>query len=170
MAIVAAFGTNSRRSSSRFATSSSLSILTPVRFRPGRLRLSTKPSSTGSRPVTKTIGSSDVAAFAATAVLTPPIAAMTATRRRTTSPPKQIPSYYSALRPQQRSGRYSLGMPSPVRRAPGSGVHVKPEAPRAPQGGWPLGEQSGTALLIAPGGGGVGGSSCPKSSIDRVVL
>jgi hypothetical protein len=61
-------------------------------------------------------------------------------------------------------------MPSPVRRAPGSGVHVKPEAPRAPQGGWPLGEQSGTALLIAPGGGGVGGSSCPKSSIDRVVL
>ena len=44
----------------------------PVRLPPGRPRLSTKPSSTGSAAAVKTIGIVDVAAFAANAGAAPP--------------------------------------------------------------------------------------------------
>jgi hypothetical protein len=60
-------GASSLSSSSLFATSLLTRKLTPVRLPPGRLRLATRPSSTGSPPVTKTIGSVDVAGLAASA-------------------------------------------------------------------------------------------------------
>ena len=44
---------------------STLKLVTPVRFPPGRLRLATSPSPTGSLPTSKTIGIVVVAAFAA---------------------------------------------------------------------------------------------------------
>jgi hypothetical protein len=53
----------------------------PVRLPPGRPRLSTKPSSTGSAAAVKTIGIVDVAAFAANAGAAPPLATITATSR-----------------------------------------------------------------------------------------
>ena len=53
-----AVGTKSCSNSSRFAASSLLSVLTPVTLPPGRLRLATRPSLTGSSPVKKTIGTS----------------------------------------------------------------------------------------------------------------
>ena len=43
--------------------------LTPVTLPPGRLRLATRPSRTGSIPLTNTIGTVVVAAFAASAVM-----------------------------------------------------------------------------------------------------
>src|ERR1700745_597139 len=47
-AIRVAEGTSSRRRSNRFATSSPLKILIPVILPPGRARLATRPSRTGS--------------------------------------------------------------------------------------------------------------------------
>src|SRR6516165_1592038 len=47
---------NSRRSSSRFAANSPARKLTPVRLPPGRARLATRPSLTGSSLTMKTIG------------------------------------------------------------------------------------------------------------------
>src|SRR5262245_54231427 len=75
-----AVGTNARRSSSRFAVNSALKKLMPVTFPPGRARLATSPSLTGSAPVRKAIGIVVVAALAASAaeVL---VAAITATGR-----------------------------------------------------------------------------------------
>src|SRR5260370_2391382 len=49
-------GTSSRRSSSRFGTSSPTNTLTPVRFPPGRERLATSPTCTGSSGPVNTIG------------------------------------------------------------------------------------------------------------------
>ena len=63
----AAPGTSSRSSSSRFAANSPLKKLTPVRLPPGRARLATRPSLTGSSPTRKTIGMVVVAALAANA-------------------------------------------------------------------------------------------------------
>ena len=60
-----AAGTNSRSSSSCFAASSRLKKLIPVRLPPGRARLATRPSLTGSSPLTKTMGIVVVAALAA---------------------------------------------------------------------------------------------------------
>src|SRR5262245_38734451 len=51
-----AAGTRSRRSSSRFATTSPLRKLMPVRLPPGLARLATRPSLTGSSAATKTMG------------------------------------------------------------------------------------------------------------------
>ena len=79
----AAPGTNSRRSSNRFADTSVVKILFPVRLPPGRARLATRPSLTGSSGLTKTMGIVVVAALAANAE--PPVAAITATWRRTNS-------------------------------------------------------------------------------------
>ena len=62
-----------------------LSQLMPVTFAPGRLRLATKPSFTGSPPVAKTIGMTAVAALAATPDAVTPVATMTVTCRRTRS-------------------------------------------------------------------------------------
>ena len=63
----AAPGTSSRSSSSRFAASSPRQKLMPVRLPPGRARLATRPSLTGSSPTLKTIGIVVVAALAANA-------------------------------------------------------------------------------------------------------
>jgi hypothetical protein len=60
-----AAGTISRRSCNRFVTSSIWRIFVPVRLPPGRARLATRPSLTGSSAETKTIGIVVVAAFAA---------------------------------------------------------------------------------------------------------
>ena len=62
-----AVGTNSCSSSSRFGPTSTFNAVTPVRLPPGRLRLATRPTWTGSTPVVKTIGIVVVAAFAASA-------------------------------------------------------------------------------------------------------
>src|SRR5262245_31108100 len=76
-------GTNSRRSSSCFAVNSPLTLLTPVRLPPGRARLATRPSLTGSSLRRDTMGMLAVAAFAgrAAGVFT----AITFTRCRTKS-------------------------------------------------------------------------------------
>ena len=67
MPSTAAPGASSLSSSSRFAINLLTKKLTPVTFPPGRLRLATSPNSTGSPPVTNTIGSVDVAGLAASA-------------------------------------------------------------------------------------------------------
>src|SRR6516162_7406282 len=66
-AIIVALGTIWCSSSSRFAANTLLRKLTPVTLPPGRLRLATRPSLTGSPPVTKTTGTVDVTALAANA-------------------------------------------------------------------------------------------------------
>ena len=65
-----AAGTSSRRSSSRFATNSAVKKLMPVRLPPGRARLATRPSLTGSSATPKTMGIVVVAALAANAAAT----------------------------------------------------------------------------------------------------
>ena len=65
--IVVALGTSWRSNSKRFAPNTAAKKTTPVTLPPGRLRLVTRPSLTGSLPVTKTIGIVVVAAFAANA-------------------------------------------------------------------------------------------------------
>jgi hypothetical protein len=82
-AIRATAGTSSRRSSNRFAVSSPLTMLTPVRLLPGRARLVTRPVRTGSSATINTMGMLVVAAFAGRAAGL--FAAITATRRRTNS-------------------------------------------------------------------------------------
>src|SRR5262245_16049789 len=77
-------GTSSRRSSSRFAVNSPLKILMPVTLPPGRARLATRPSLTGSSPEVKAMGIVVVAALAAEVAGSPGVA-ITATRRRTRS-------------------------------------------------------------------------------------
>jgi len=47
--MVVALGTSSCSSSKRFASSVTVKTLTPVAFPPGRLKLATRPSLTGSR-------------------------------------------------------------------------------------------------------------------------
>ena len=65
--------------SSRLRDTSTLRLDTPVRLPPGRDRLSTTPSATGSPPISKTIGIVVVADFAASATSAPPGATITAT-------------------------------------------------------------------------------------------
>src|SRR5262249_20429544 len=71
--------------SSCFGPTSPLNAVTPVTLPPGRLRLATRPNCTGSKLVVKTTGIVVVAALAASADGTPPVAAMTLTPRRTRS-------------------------------------------------------------------------------------
>ena len=59
--------TSEANNSSRFATSLLERNVTPVTFAPGRLKLWTNPTSTGSTPVTNTTGIVAVAALAAKA-------------------------------------------------------------------------------------------------------
>src|SRR5262245_54712872 len=75
-----ALGTKSCRSRNRFAVSSALIKLIPVALAPGRAKLATIPSLTGSEPTPKTIGIVAVAALAAS-VGTLPVVAITATCR-----------------------------------------------------------------------------------------
>jgi len=67
-AIRLAAGTSSRRTPSRFVTTSPVKKLMPVALPPGCARLATRPSLTGSSPTPKTIGITEVAALAANAV------------------------------------------------------------------------------------------------------
>ena len=55
---------------------------------PGRAKLATKPSKTGSPPTLKTIGIVEVAFFAACAGAGPPVVTITSTLRRTRSDAK----------------------------------------------------------------------------------
>src|SRR5262249_27192069 len=80
-----AAGTSSRRSSTRLAINSLLKKLMPVALPPGRARLATRPSLTGSSGTVKTIGIVVVAALAASAGSEPPVATITATCRRINS-------------------------------------------------------------------------------------
>src|SRR5450432_3006937 len=84
-----ALGIRSCRSPSRFATTSLVKKLMPVALPPGRERLATRPSLTGSSPTAKTIGIVAVAALAASAIELPGVA-MTANCRRTRSALKPV--------------------------------------------------------------------------------
>jgi hypothetical protein len=70
--IAVAAGTSPCSNSNRFEPSWLDKKLTPVTLPPGRLKLATRPSLTGSPPVVKTIGMVAVAALAASAGTTPP--------------------------------------------------------------------------------------------------
>ena len=61
------FGATSRNSPSRLAASSTFKVMNPVALPPGRLKLATRPNSTGGSAIRKTIGMVLVAALAATA-------------------------------------------------------------------------------------------------------
>jgi hypothetical protein len=76
--MTAAVGTISCNFSICFCISSVPKLVTPVALPPGRLKLGTSPSATGSAAVEKTIGIVVVAAFAAN-VAGVPAAASTAT-------------------------------------------------------------------------------------------
>ena len=80
-----AFGSSVCRSASRLAVTSALKKLMPVALPPGRARLATRPSLTGSSPTPKTIGIVVVAALVAIAANVVPTIAITAPRRRTRS-------------------------------------------------------------------------------------
>src|SRR5262245_55821226 len=84
-AIRTALGAKSCRTPSRLATTSADLRLMPVALPPGRARLVTRPSLTGSSATPKTIGIVLVAALAARAPLLKPGVAMTATWRPTRS-------------------------------------------------------------------------------------
>src|SRR5262245_9559170 len=60
-------------------------MVSPVALPPGRLKLSTSPSLTGSPPTPNTIGMVDVARLAARGEGSPPTATSTLTPRRTSS-------------------------------------------------------------------------------------
>ena len=62
-----AAGINSRTSSTRLGATSTFNCVAPVTLPPGRLRLATSPSCTGSPSVANTIGIAPVAALAASA-------------------------------------------------------------------------------------------------------
>src|SRR5262249_40706707 len=65
MAIVLAVGSNCKRRLSRLGAASVYDAVTPVILPPGRLRLATKPSLTGSPAMPKRIGMLEVAFLAA---------------------------------------------------------------------------------------------------------
>ena len=77
--MIVAVGTSSCSRSSRFGISSTFKVVMPVTLLPGRFRLVTSPTATGSAPIENTIGMIVVAACAASAegVLVP--AAITVT-------------------------------------------------------------------------------------------
>ena len=62
--MIVAVGTISCSNSSHFGPTSKVNVVMPVRLPPGRFRLATSPSATGSPPTKKTIGIVVVAAFA----------------------------------------------------------------------------------------------------------
>jgi len=72
-----------RLNSSRFGPISTFKLVTPVTLPPGRLRLATQPSCTGSRLVVNTMGIVVVAALAGNSAT--PFGAITSTLRRTKS-------------------------------------------------------------------------------------
>src|SRR5262245_27337786 len=97
-------GVSSCSKLSRFCSISGSLVLRkePVAFPPGRFKLATKPSLTGS-PDTTTTGIVEVACFAATAEGGPPVATSTFTRRCTNSAANAGSRSYSP-----RAQRYSM--------------------------------------------------------------
>ena len=83
--MIAVLGFSSRSSWMRLGPSWLLMKLMPVTLPPGRLRLATRPDSTGSLPLANTIGMLAVAALAASAETTLPVAKMASTGRLTNS-------------------------------------------------------------------------------------
>src|SRR5258708_19187169 len=71
------------KTSSRFGPSALFNDDTPVTLPPGRFKLGTSPLTTGSAPVSNTIGIVLVAAIATCAAAVLPGVTMTLTRRRT---------------------------------------------------------------------------------------
>src|SRR5215831_10790468 len=100
------FGTSSPRIPIRLGNDSLPNQLTPVTFPPGRLRLVTRPTLTGSAPLVKTMGISAVAALAANAELLPPTAAITATCRRPVRPPARADVHHAPRSIYIRAPRY----------------------------------------------------------------
>ena len=84
-AIVVSGGIRLCISSRHFAINSTSMVVMPVTLPPGRARLATRPTLTGSVPIKKTIGIVWVAALAASAPGVLPTTAITATSRRTKS-------------------------------------------------------------------------------------
>src|SRR5262249_34405341 len=78
-AMMVAEGSSSCSNSSLFGATPMFRFVTPVTLPPGRLRLATSPTSTGSAPIPKTIGMLAVAAFAVSAEAVPPAATSTET-------------------------------------------------------------------------------------------
>ena len=77
-------GMSSRNSSSRLVAVSSCCIDRPVALPPGRARLATRPTATGSLAAANTIGMSEVACFAASTGVCPEVM-ITSTFSRTNS-------------------------------------------------------------------------------------
>ena len=84
-AMAAACGKSSCSSCIRLVTATPPNIVIPVALPPGRLRVATRPSLTGSPLAVNTIGIVWVAALADCGEGSPPVAAITATCRRTNS-------------------------------------------------------------------------------------
>jgi hypothetical protein len=84
-ATVVADGTTSRSSSRRLADSVLEKRVMPVALPPGRLKLLTRPKVTGSDPTVNTTGVMALAAIAARADATSPVAAITSTFIATSS-------------------------------------------------------------------------------------
>jgi len=83
--MLVAVGSTWCSNSSRFGATSTFNCDAPVRLPPGRARLATRPSSTGSVPMTKTIGVVELA-FSAAIAGGMPNAAIKSTLRPTRSP------------------------------------------------------------------------------------
>jgi len=98
-----AAGTSSRKRLSRLAFNAAVYTLTPVTLPPGRLKLATKPIWTTSPLPMKTMGIIPVPALAASTAGVPPLATMTATRRRTRSSARVVKRSY-----QPSAQRYSI--------------------------------------------------------------
>src|SRR4029077_16951344 len=96
----AAAGTSSRRSSSRFATNSPVKKLMPVKLPPGRPRLVTRPSLTGSSGTAKTTGIVVLSACGGFPGALPPSGTITETCRRARSAASagSLSSWFSAHR------------------------------------------------------------------------
>src|ERR1700730_16384576 len=71
VAVIVLDGLSSRSNSTRFCPSSAVIKKMPVALPPGRLKLATSPSATGSKPTTNTIGTVVVTAFAGEATCGP---------------------------------------------------------------------------------------------------
>ena len=84
-AIVDEGGTSSRNKPNRFGSNRLVSKVIPVAFPPGRLKLATNPSFTGSPPIVNIIGIVEVAAAAANTAGSPPVVVRSDTGRPTSS-------------------------------------------------------------------------------------
>src|SRR5215813_6053228 len=128
-----AFGASSLSSPNCFGISVVVTLLTPVRLPPGRLKLATRPASTGSPPILKTIGIVEVDALAACAEASPPLVTITATLRETRS---WTSSGRRSYRPSAHRNSIATFLPStkpvslkPCRKADSIGPSVTGDLP-----------------------------------------